>query len=127
MASNNACDLLEEARFAALMQRAGGEFVDAAQVLRAATLGGAESLGLDQATGSLDAGKQADLCVVAFDSIAQQPVFSPEACLIFASSARAVVLTMVAGETIFENGVVKTVDEVEARARLSETAKKISE
>ena len=127
VASNNTCDLLEEARFAVLMQRASGEFVDASEILRAATLGGAESLGLDQETGSLDAGKQADLCVVAFDSIQQQPVFSPEACLIFASSARAVVLTMVAGETIFDDGVVKTVDESEARAKLRETARKISE
>lgn len=127
VASNNVCDLLEEARFAALMQRAGSEFVDAAQVLRAATLGGAECLGLERETGSLEAGKQADLCVVAFDSIQQQPVFSPEACLIFASSARAVVLTMVAGETIFDDGTIKTVDETEALMKLRETAKKIRE
>lgn len=127
VASNNVCDLLEEARFAALAQRARGHFVDASAVLRAATLGGAESLGLDGETGSLEAGKFADLCVVALDSIEQQPVYSPEAALIFASSARSVILTMVAGQTIYDCGAIKTVDEPAARVRLNETRRKIIE
>ena len=48
VASNNSCDILEEARFAALAARnrpGSGRFIDAREVLEAATLGGARAHG----------------------------------------------------------------------------------
>src|SRR6185503_12047576 len=39
VASNNTCDILEEARFATLVARAGGGFVPGADALRVATFG----------------------------------------------------------------------------------------
>jgi 5-methylthioadenosine/S-adenosylhomocysteine deaminase len=58
MASNERMDILEEARQAASLQ--SGK-ITAQQSLALATLGGAKALGLADAIGTLDPGKQADL------------------------------------------------------------------
>ena len=70
-------------------------------MLETATLGGAKALGLDNLIGTLDAGKQADIAVVSLASIAQQPVSDVHTALVFASNARDVVMTMVAGNDVF--------------------------
>jgi 5-methylthioadenosine/S-adenosylhomocysteine deaminase len=58
LASNTAMDLLREAR----LSHEVGEEETPLPVWRSATLEGAGALGLDGVTGSLDPGKQADLC-----------------------------------------------------------------
>lgn len=126
VASNNVCDILAEARLSALLQRAGGNFTSAEEALSAATLGGARALGVESKTGSLQTGKQADFCVISLAALAQQPVTDIYATVIFASSGRDVVQTIVAGETIYKNGVMQTVDENAAVAKLKETAVRIN-
>lgn len=104
VASNNACDLLEEARFAvfAARNRPGrDQFISPRDVLRAATLGGARALGLEDKIGSLEPGKQADLAVVRLDRAAQQPVNDVEAALVFSSNSRDVAMTVVAGNVVY--------------------------
>ncbi len=104
VASNNACDMIDEARFAALAARnrlASKRFVTPREVLEAATLGGARALGLDHLVGTLEPGKQADIAVISLDHPGQQPVNDVEAALVFSSNARDVVRTMVAGKSIY--------------------------
>ena len=104
VASNNVCDILEESRFAALAarNRAGSKrFISAREMLETATHGGAMALGLDDQIGTLEAGKQADLVVVSLSNAAQKPINDIHSALIFASNARDVVKTIVAGKTIF--------------------------
>ena len=104
VASNNVCDLLEEARFAALAARnrlGRNRFISAKDALYAATMGGAKAMGLDGEIGSLEAGKQADIAVVSLDHQAQQPVNDIYAALVFSSSGRDVIRTIVAGETVW--------------------------
>jgi 5-methylthioadenosine/S-adenosylhomocysteine deaminase len=104
VASNNVCDILEEARFAALAarNRAGRtRSVSAGEVLQAATLGGARALGLDRLVGSLETGKQADIAVVSLNHVAQQPINNIHAALVFSSNARDVTATYVAGNEVF--------------------------
>jgi len=90
MASNDRMDILEEARLAALMQRAECGRLDAVtakQAFRLATLGGAEALNLDEQIGSLEVGKQADIAV--FEIAATQlPVTDPYAALVFGPRPR---------------------------------------
>lgn len=128
VASNNTCDMLEEARFAALVARVGGNesedrMPSAEDVLHAATLGGARALGLDDRVGALDVGMQADLAVVALDGAHQQPVHDPVAAIIFTSSGRDVRMTMVAGKEIYRDGRMTAVDEDRLHARVSEISK----
>ncbi|HEY0547142.1 MAG TPA: amidohydrolase family protein [Pyrinomonadaceae bacterium] len=127
VASNNLCDLFEEARFAVLLARVGGNrieeqrMISADDALRAATMGGAHALGLENQTGSLEAGMQADLAVVSLKGAHQQPLHDLDAALVFASSGRDVRLTMVAGREVYRDGRMLTLDE----DRLSERMKEI--
>jgi len=150
VASNNTCDLLEEARFATLLARldqsgiatgtegsdpdnnkrsllndSGTALVNAEQALYAATLGGARALGRDDQIGALALGMQADITVVSLSGMHQQPVRDPAAALVFASSGRDVLLTMVAGREIYRGGHIRGVDEVEFRERLGHIRIKI--
>jgi 5-methylthioadenosine/S-adenosylhomocysteine deaminase len=128
VASNNSIDMLEEARFAAFAARNRADsrrFITAQDVLRAATIGGAAALGLEEKIGSLEKGKQADLIVVRLDSIAQMPVTDVQAALVFSSNSQNVVRTIVAGREVFRDGNCTTVDENGLRPRLSAIAEKI--
>ena len=105
VASNNVCDLIEEARFAALAARNRPEssrFISAKQVLETATLGGARAMGLEDIVGSLEPGKQADMVVLRLDHRALQPLNDIYAALVFSSNARDVQRTIVAGKVIYD-------------------------
>jgi cytosine/adenosine deaminase-related metal-dependent hydrolase len=131
VASNNTCDLLEEARFALLISRsepASGhpaQLITAAEVLRTATLGGARALGLEGVVGELREGCQADFAVVSLSSVHQVPSYDAINTLVCSSSGRDVVLTVVAGREVYRDGGVTTVDEERLCARISEIAEKL--
>jgi cytosine/adenosine deaminase-related metal-dependent hydrolase len=128
VASNNVCDLLDEARHAAFAARNRSDkkrFISERDVLYAATLGGAKALGLADKIGSLEPGKQADIAVINLKNIAQQPVSDVYAALVFSSNARDVSMTMVAGKEIYCNNEVPTADEPMIHARLNEIGEKI--
>jgi 5-methylthioadenosine/S-adenosylhomocysteine deaminase len=126
VASNNLCDMIEEARFALLLSRASGDVLDdgrmvnAHDVLIAATQGGARALGLDDKIGSLKEGMEADLAIFAMSGAHQIPVRDPVESLVFSSSGRDVLLTMVGGSEVYRQGKVLHVDEERLRARLKE-------
>ncbi|GFO57268.1 metal-dependent hydrolase [Geomonas sp. Red276] len=61
LASNDSLSILDELRF--LQQVAPGEF-SGNELLTMATLGGAKSLGIEQTTGTLEAGKRGDFLVI---------------------------------------------------------------
>jgi cytosine/adenosine deaminase-related metal-dependent hydrolase len=104
VASNNQCDIMSEAAFATLGARnrdGSMRFIDAEEAIRAATLGGAEALGLADSIGSLEAGKRADLAVFSLDHPAQQPLSDIHAALVFSTNARDAMATIVAGKVIY--------------------------
>lgn len=125
VASNNLCDMLEEARFAALLARAGGDVVSASEMLAVATSGGAKALRLEQDTGTLRVGAEADFCAVGLTGAHQLPINDQVAALVMASSGRDVRLTVVAGQEIYYNGRMLTVDENYWHARLQASAVKL--
>jgi aminodeoxyfutalosine deaminase len=128
VASNNSCDILEEARFAVLAARnrlGWKRFITDREAIETATLGGARALGLEDEIGTLEPGKQADLAVFSLANIAQQPVHDIHAALGFASNARDCLMTMVAGEEIYRDGESKKVDEAEIKAKMKEMAVKM--
>jgi 5-methylthioadenosine/S-adenosylhomocysteine deaminase len=128
VASNNTCDLLEEARFALLLARSNRDCdLNCDDTLRAATSGGAHSLGLAGRVGELKAGLQADFAVVSLDGVHQIPSYGPTETLIFASSGRDVTMTVVAGREVYRDGRVTTVDEDRLRARMNEIARKLKD
>ena len=114
VASNNTCDILEEARFATLLSRAARARISGEDALRVATFGG-----------ELKEGAQADLAVVSLTGVHQVPSYDPVATLIFASSGRDVILTVVAGSEVYRNGRVSNVDEDRLRARMLEISHRL--
>ncbi|MEP7211535.1 MAG: amidohydrolase family protein [Acidobacteriota bacterium] len=129
VASNNMCDMLDEARFAALgaRNRPGSErFIAAAEALETATLGGAKAMGLDAEIGSLEAGKQADIAVVSLGSVSQGPVNDVNAALVYSSSAGDVVVTIVAGREIYRKGEKAAFDQSGLAEKLDELRRKIA-
>ena len=112
VASNNTCDLIEEARFALLS--AQNPSLKAAHILAAATLDGV-----------LHEGAQADLVVVGLDGAHQVPVYDPATTLVFSSSGRDVLLTVIAGREVYRDHRVLGVDEERLKARMNEIAQKL--
>lgn len=107
VASNNLCDLFEEARFASLIARnrpPEGRFITSRDLLETATLGGAGAMGMADKIGSLEVGKEADIAVVSLSSARQRPVADIYAALVFSTSASDVKLTIVAGNEVYRSG-----------------------
>jgi 5-methylthioadenosine/S-adenosylhomocysteine deaminase len=137
VASNNTCDLIEEARFGLLAARNGfllarnasdSEYprLTASQMLAVATMGGAQCFGLKEEIGVLAEGAKSDLVVVALDGVHQTPVYDPVTALVFASSGRDVLLTIIAGREVYRDRRVLNVDEERLKARINEIAQKLS-
>jgi 5-methylthioadenosine/S-adenosylhomocysteine deaminase len=107
VASNNAMDLLAEARVASLMQRARSgrpNALDAGQSLALATLGGARALALDTEIGSLEVGKSADLAAFALGSHGSDPVYDPATALVFSGASHRALFVAVAGNVLVREG-----------------------
>lgn len=121
-ASNNDLDMFGEMRTAALLAKAVAEDAsafDAPTALRAATLNGARALGWEQAIGSLEPGKFADLAAVRLDSIETQPMYSVISQLVYAAGRHLVSDVWIAGERKLRDGTLCDIDlgEIRAKAR----------
>jgi cytosine/adenosine deaminase-related metal-dependent hydrolase len=121
VASNNRCDMIEEARFCGLIQRL--ITIDcmepsAKTLLKLATLDGARALRLDHEIGSLEAGKQADIIAIDLSRTHNTPVHDPITTIVFSATSADVVLTVVAGRVLFDREL-RTLDETELQGRVN--------
>ena len=117
-ACNNRLDTFHEMSLAAGIARVkqAVEPLSARDVLALATRDGARALGLGETTGSLEAGKQADVIVVDVSAPHHAPNESadPYATIVHAARASDVRLTMVAGRVLFRDGEWSTLDAARA-------------
>jgi 5-methylthioadenosine/S-adenosylhomocysteine deaminase len=121
-ASNNRLDIFSEMRLSSLLAKvASGDpsSVSAATALRMATLNGAAALGLDAVTGSLAAGKRADLVAVDLSGLNAAPLYDPVSHLTHAAGRECVTDVWVDGEPVVTDRTLTTIDEgaLLARAR----------
>ena len=120
-ASNNDLDMFGEMRTAALLAKgvaSDASAFDAAATLRAATIDAARALGLGETTGSIAAGKQADLAAVRLDVLESQPLYNVVSQLVYATGRHQVSDVWLAGVRKVENGKLLNMD----RAALLEKA-----
>lgn len=90
----------------------------AGSVLGAATRGGAAALGLESETGTLEAGKWADVCCIDLSGPATQPTDDPMARLVFAGGRDLVSDAWVAGRHLLVEGRFTRLDWPELASRL---------
>jgi cytosine/adenosine deaminase-related metal-dependent hydrolase len=120
---NNVNDLFREMRTLALQQRVVKQRPDAIAaetVLEMATVLGARCLGLDSETGSLEAGKRADVIVVNAYQPHMVPVFNPVSNIVHCASGGDVDTVIVDGRVIMMGRRMLTVNEGAVLARVVE-------
>jgi 5-methylthioadenosine/S-adenosylhomocysteine deaminase len=120
--SNNDLNLMEEMGLAAKLQkvtRLDPRALPAEEALTMATIGGARAIGMAEAIGSLEAGKQADLILLRADRPHAVPMFDVYSHVVYALKASDVETVFVAGRVLMEGGRLLTVNEplVLTRAR----------
>ena len=105
--SNNRLDMFQEMRLAALLAKAvagDAEAMPAHDALRAATLGGAQAIGLSDRIGSITAGKAADLTAVALRGPELAPCYDAVSHLVYAAGREHVTHVWIAGEPRVSGG-----------------------
>jgi 5-methylthioadenosine/S-adenosylhomocysteine deaminase len=104
-ASNNRLDMLDEARFAALLAKSvsgDASMLPAAAALECATINGAVALGLGERIGSIEVGKEADLVALEMATPEVFPLFDPVSHLLYASGREHVTDVWVAGRHVVQ-------------------------
>jgi 5-methylthioadenosine/S-adenosylhomocysteine deaminase len=107
-ASNNRLDLLQEMRHASLLAKVSNldaTVVPAHTAIRMATLAPAHALGLGDRIGSIERGKEADLCAVALDRLETRPCFNPASHLVYVAGREHVSHVWVGGEIRIDKGL----------------------
>ena len=132
---NNNLDMLEEMKFASLLQKVSTldpTSGDPWDILAMATRDGARALGLADVTGSLEVGKAADIVTVDLRGIHFVPVLhgadlNVPAHLVFTASAHDVRHVWVQGQQLVDDGHVISVDVGAVAARAQAAAEELFE
>ena len=130
--SNNAMDVFGDMKVAALLHKAtrwDARTMPAQTVLDLATIRAAQALQLEREIGSIEVGKCADLAVVSLRGPHTTP-FYPEnviSHLVYGCRGSDVQATIVDGQVLMADRVLRTVDESDVVARAQETARELFE
>jgi 5-methylthioadenosine/S-adenosylhomocysteine deaminase len=91
--------------------------LNAKAVVEMATIDGARALHLEKETGSLEAGKKADLILITLDHPNAVPMYDVYAQLAYALKASDVETVIIGGRVVMRDRKLLTVDEAAAIAR----------
>jgi 5-methylthioadenosine/S-adenosylhomocysteine deaminase len=124
VSSNDTASIFDVMRVAGLLHGASGPdaetWLSAAELLEAATLGGARSAILDEVCGSLEPGKAADLIIIGLDGIAFTPLNDIARHLVYAANGSNVETAIVAGEVVMRDRRMTRFNEDELLAEIRE-------
>jgi 5-methylthioadenosine/S-adenosylhomocysteine deaminase len=113
-ACNNNLDMFQEMRLTALIQKVqhGPTVMNARTVLRMATMGGAEVLGLEKEIGSIEVGKLADLQLLDLDDFHTFPSYDVDlfSRVVYSATRGDVNTVIIDGKIVMEHKIVKTID-----------------
>ena len=127
-ASNNDLDMWEEMRLAAFLQkvdRMDPTVLSASTVLKMATSGGAEAIGLNDKVGSLAVGMRADLIQVSFDDVHFVPTYDVISHLVYVADEQDVESTIVDGKVLMKDGEILTIDTARVKREANALAARI--
>ncbi|TCK30386.1 5-methylthioadenosine/S-adenosylhomocysteine deaminase [Ancylobacter aquaticus] len=122
--ADDAVNMWGVAKMAGLIHNITGPDYDswprAGEILDCLLRGGARAMGLQDELGSITPGRLADVTLVDLDTLAFTPLNDLHRQLVYCENGGSVVLTMVAGRIVFENGHLTTMDEPALRAEARE-------
>ncbi len=128
-ASNNDLNILSEMSTAAKLHKAVSEdptALNAKTALLMATRWGAEVLGLGKVTGSIQAGKAADLVMAELDRPHLVPIYNIYSHIVYAMRPSDIEMVMVDGKVVVNGGRLTTSDESEILQKARHWSEKIS-
>ena len=114
---NNNLDIFEEMKITSLLAKYRAMKADSLNswdILRSATIEGARALGLDEQLGSLEVGKKADIIALRCDTARMTPFISEGEFtnihhnIVHSAQGGDVIMTMVNGKILTENGILLT-------------------
>ncbi len=123
--SNNNIDMFLEMDTAAKLHKVNTmdpTVMDAKTVLKMATSNSAKSLGLEKITGSLEAGKKADLIIIDTNKPHLTPMYNVYSHLVYAAGGNDVATSIINGRLVMENGDLLTLDIEKIMADVNEIA-----
>ncbi len=112
VASNDVLSIFKEMHLAALIHNGynkNSQEILPKQVVDMGTINGAKALGRND-TGILEVGKKADIIAVCLDSPHIHPITDMFSALCYSIQANDVVMTMVDGKVLYDNGEYTTID-----------------
>ncbi len=121
-ASNNTVDIMKEAYLAAILQKGitgRTDELDSAYFVSMMTENGAKVQGRTDC-GKLAIGYRADLVMLDMDMIHTLPVYQPCDSFLYCTNSSNVVMTMVDGNILYENGEFKTLDIEKVKAEFKQ-------
>ncbi len=126
---NNRLDIFMEMREAALIQkpRIGVDRLSAKEVIRMASENGARTLQWEKEMGTIEEGKRANIVLLDQDSLHVAPSTDPATNVVFTHVSSDVVMTIVNGQILFEDGQVTTIDEDHLREEVRMQRRKLQE
>ena len=127
-ASNNNLDMFQEMDVAAKVHKAlrlDPTVMDAPTVVRMATAGGAAALGMGNITGSLEAGKRADIIIIPLDKPHLTPMYHEYSHIVYAANAADVDTVIVDGKVLMRGRKLTTIDEHAVMERVREISQRI--
>lgn len=127
-ASNNNLDMFGELATAAKIHKVTGldpTALPAGKIMELATSGGAEVLGLNQVTGRLTAGMQADIIIIDLNKPHLTPMYDSNSLLTYAATGSDVSTTIIGGEIVMEDRNIRTIDLQETINKVKAMATKI--
>lgn len=113
-ASNNDLSMWEEMDTAAKLHKLTSgdpKMLSAEQAFAMATIGGARALHIGEITGSIEAGKRADIAIVDLDSLHQTPMFNIYSHLVYATKADDVRSVIINGQVVMLDRRLLTLNE----------------
>ncbi len=113
-ASNNDLDMIDEMRTAAFIHKLNSDdptVMDAQTVVKLATIGGAKVLGLEEQTGSLEAGKKADIIMLDLEKPHAHPLYNIYSLIVYSLKSSDVETVIVDGEIVLKDREILNIRE----------------
>lgn len=111
---NNNLDMFQEMRLTAFIQKIqhGPTVMDAKTVLRMATIGGAEVLGMEKEIGSIEVGKLADMQLLDLEDFHVYPSHDADlfSRVVYAATRGDVDTVFIDGKIVMQGKIVRTID-----------------